>query len=90
MRRLAGWSASLFVAVGLSAAAPAPTADIDVLHYALTITPDFDTRSVSGETHISFRSQRDALPDIRFSGNSLTVDRATIQGQPARVSRDHR
>jgi aminopeptidase N len=89
VRRLTRLCASLLVAVHVSAAGPSPTADIDVLHYALTITPDFDTRSVSGETHISFRSQRDALADIRFSGNSLTVDRATIQGQPARASRDH-
>ena len=82
VRRLTRWAASLLVAAHLTAAGPSPTADIDVLHYALTITPDFDTRSVSGETHVSFRSQRDALADIRFSGNSLTVD--------ARRSRDSR
>ena len=86
------WCGSLLVAVGLSAAGPAPassTADIDVLHYALTITPDFDRRSVSGETHISFRSQRDALAEIRFSANSLIVDRATVRGQPVRATRDN-
>ncbi len=87
MRRLTKWSASLLFAARLSAAAPAPTADIDVLHYALTVTPDFERRSISGETHISFRSQRDALAEIRFSANSLTIDRATMKGQPVRVSR---
>jgi aminopeptidase N len=87
VRRLTRWSASLVVALRLSAAAPSPTADLDVLHYTLTVTPDFDRRSISGETHISFRSQRDALAEIRFSANSLIVDRATMKGQPVRVSR---
>jgi aminopeptidase N len=75
--------------VRLSAATPSPTAEIDVLHYALTVTPDFSARSISGESQISFRSQRDALTEIRFSANSLTVDRATMTGQPVRVSRGH-
>jgi aminopeptidase N len=87
VRRLTRWSASLLVAARLSAAAPSPTADFDVLHYALTVTPDFDRRSISGETHISLRSQRDTLAEVRFSANSLTVDRATMKGQPVRVSR---
>ena len=87
MRRLTKWSASLLVAVPLSAAAPSPTADLDVLHYALTVTPDFDRHSISGESQISFRSQRDALAEVRFSANSLTVDRATMRGEPVGVSR---
>jgi aminopeptidase N len=87
VRRLTKWSASLLVAVPLSAAAPSPTADLDVLHYALTVTPDFDQHSISGESQISFRSRRDALAEVRFSANSLTVDRATMRGEPVGVSR---
>jgi len=78
------------VAARLSAAAPSPalpTGEIDVLHYALTVTPDFDRRSISGESQVSFRSQRDALAEVRFSANSLTVDRAAMRGEPVRVSR---
>jgi aminopeptidase N len=90
VRRLTRWSASLLVAVPLTAVAPSPASparDIDVLHYALTVTPDFDRRSISGESQISFRSQRDALAEVRFSANSLTVDRATMRGEAVRVSR---
>ena len=90
MRRLTRWSAALLVAARLSAAAPSPalpTGEIDVLHYALTVTPDFDRRSISGESQVSFRSQRDALAEVRFSANSLTVDRAAMRGEPVRVSR---
>jgi len=87
VRRLTKWSASLLVAVPLSAAAPSPTADLDVLHYALTVTPDFDQHSISGESQISFMSRRDALAEVRFSANSLTVDRATMRGEPVGVSR---
>jgi len=90
VRRLTRWSAALLVAARLSAAAPSPalpTGEIDVLHYALTVTPDFDRRSISGESQISFRSQRDALAEVRFSANSLTVDRAAMRGEPVRVSR---
>ena len=90
MRRLTRWSAALLVAARLSAVAPSPalpTGEIDVLHYALTVTPDFDRRSISGESQVSFRSQRDALAEVRFSANSLTVDRAAMRGEPVRVSR---
>jgi len=90
VRRLTRWSAALLVAARLSAAAPSPalpTGEIDVLHYALTVTPDFDRRSISGESQVSFRSQRDALAEVRFSANSLTVDRAAMRGEPVRVSR---
>ena len=90
MRRLTRWSASLLVAARLSAAAASPassTGDIDVLHYALTVTPDFGRRAISGESQISFKSQRDGLAEVRFSANSLTVDRATMRGEPVRVSR---
>ena len=90
MRRLTRWSASLLVAARLSAAAASPassTGDIDVLHYALTVTPDFGRRSISAESRISFKSQRDGLAEVRFSANSLTVNRATMRGEPVRVSR---
>jgi aminopeptidase N len=72
----------------MSAAASPPAAgDFDVTHYDLTVTPDFDRQSISGETRITFASLADALEEVRFSANALTIDRATVGGQPVRVTR---
>lgn len=90
MRTLIKGSGLLLFSLSLTAGAvaPSPSADVDILHYDLTIAPDFDRHSIAGHTRISFRSQRDALTEIRFSANLLTVDRASVDNQPVRILRE--
>jgi aminopeptidase N len=78
----------LSLSVGRATAAPARPSDVDILHFDVTVTPDFDRHSITGETRISFRSRRDALTEIRFSPNALTIDRASVDESPVRVSRE--
>jgi len=51
----------------------------DVTSYDVEITPDFDSKSISGTERIRFTSLADGLDTINFSANTLTVY-ASING----------
>jgi len=82
---------TLLPALTLGAVAPAPRpaavpgGRFDVIRYELTLTPDLAGRSVSGFETIVLRSLVDNLTGVAFSRNALTVDAATVGGQPIRV-----
>ena len=68
-----------------AASAQAPGAGMDVVHYEVRLRPYFLGRSVSGETEITVRSEQQALDELVFSGNALTIDAASIGGRPVRA-----
>jgi aminopeptidase N len=65
---------------------PDPGAGFDVERYALTLTPDVATASVSGTEEIVLRSTVPSLRRLAFSPNGFTIDQATANGRPVVVS----
>ena len=63
-------------------------AGFEVERYAVALTPDPASRSVTGTEKIRVRSQQDGLSLIVFSPNALVIDGATANGRPARVTSD--
>ncbi len=65
----------------LAAAAPdssdyrkyAPSREIDILHLALDVTPDFKQRSVEGKVTLKFKPIAKALAELKLDGIDLTV-----------------
>lgn len=66
-----------------AAQTPAPSESVDVVAYQVRLRPYFLGRALSGETAIRFRSERDGLQEVSFSGNALSIDSATVDGRPA-------
>jgi aminopeptidase N len=64
-----------------------PGAGVDILSHAVAITPDFETKSVSGRDRIRLRVEQDQLREITFSNNALIVDAATLNGRSAAIAR---
>ncbi len=83
---------SLFALIGvafasLSASALAqtePGQGFDVTNYELALTPDIVNKTVAGRQTIILRSSIDGLQRLSFSGNSLTIDKATVNGVAVR------
>ena len=82
MRFLLAVAASALLAS--AAAAEAPGAGMDVVRYHVHLRPYFLGRSVSGETEITVRARAGGLRELVFSGNALTIDAASVAGQPIR------
>jgi len=51
----------------------APSREIDILHLALDVTPDFKDRSVSGKVTLRFKAVARPLQELRLDGIDLTV-----------------
>jgi len=51
----------------------APSREIDILHLALDVTPDFKDRSVSGKVTLRFKAVAKPLQELRLDGIDLTV-----------------
>ena len=51
----------------------APSREIDILHLALDVTPDFKDRSVSGKVTLRFKAVAKPLQELRLDGVDLTV-----------------
>jgi aminopeptidase N len=68
-----------------AAADSAPGDDFDVVSYALALTPDFHNKTVAGREVITLRATGDRLQSLRFSGNALSIDSATLDGAPVLV-----
>ena len=91
MRLTSGAVPTILPALLLAAVAPAPPREavpgdgFDVTRYELTLTPDLAGKTVSGFETIVLRSLVDNLAGVAFSPNALTIDAATVGGQPIRV-----
>lgn len=83
---------ALLPALTLGVIAPAlprtavPGEGFDVTRYELTLTPDLTDKSVSGFETIVLQSRQNGLGAVAFSPNLLTIDAATVGGQPVRVA----
>jgi aminopeptidase N len=55
----------------------APSREIDILHLALDVTPDFKQRTVSGQTTIKFKPMARPLDEMRLDAADLTVASVT-------------
>lgn len=70
---------------GLSAAGPetsdyrkyAPSREMDILHFALDVTPDFKKRTVSGSATLKFKPIAQPLAELRLDGIDLEVSAVT-------------
>jgi aminopeptidase N len=71
----------------LIAAGKQPVADVDVLHFEVRLTPDFERRSISAIETVTFRAGRGRAAEIRFSANALAIDRVTQNGSVLGVSK---
>lgn len=82
------WSASLFLGAALTQcpvqAADDPGAGFEVVRYALALTPDVANRTIAGREVISLRATSAGVRVLRFSGNALTIDGATVNGVAVR------
>lgn len=54
--------------------------DFDVQSYTLELTPDVRDRTLVGRETIALRAKGDGVRRLRFSGNALSIDRATLDG----------
>lgn len=57
-----------------------PGAGFDVTSYKLALTPDIKNKTVVGRETVAFRPTVDGLQRLSFSGNALSIDRATLNG----------
>jgi aminopeptidase N len=55
----------------------APSRQIDILHVALDVTPDFTNRTVAGKTTISFKPIAKPLDELSLDAVDLTVNSVT-------------
>jgi aminopeptidase N len=78
--------AVLLGAVPALSQATQPDTDFGVVRYALEITPDIPAKSVVGLETITLRSLKVGLHTVLFSGNSLVIDSATLDGRPVHMS----
>lgn len=65
--------------------AAAPGEGFDVTRYDLALTPDLEARTMAGREVITLRATADRLQRLSFSGNALSIDTATVDGDPVAV-----
>lgn len=53
----------------------APDRDVDILHLALDVTPDFTNRTIAGTTTITFKPLLKPLEELRLDAVDLTVSK---------------
>ena len=63
----------------------APDDDFDVQHYDLALTPDVAAKTLSGREVITLRVTGDRLQRLSFSANALSIDSATLDGEPVTI-----
>jgi aminopeptidase N len=80
-------AASLLLAAAIATGADAAGPAYDVIHYAVTLKPDFASRSIEGTTQITVRGTGAGANRIQFSGNDLRLEAVEVNGRPATVTR---
>lgn len=76
----------LFVPLTLVGHALEPSRKVDVLAYALDLTPRFADKTIHGDEWILLRSTAPDLRQIAFTANALTIDDARLDGRSLRHS----
>jgi aminopeptidase N len=61
----------------------APDREVDVLHLALDVTPDFKERSVRGEVTLRFKPNSNPLQELKLDGADLAVEAVTASQKVA-------
>ena len=61
----------------------APERQVDILHLALDVTPDFQKKSVSGKATIRFKPIQSSLSELRLNAEELRVKEVTLGGKIA-------
>lgn len=81
------WLAAALVGQALmtGTALAAPGSGFDVIRYAVALTPDIQNRTVAGREVITLRATEHGLRRLTFSGNALSIDKATLDGEPVAV-----
>jgi aminopeptidase N len=80
---------SMLVAFSIPGHAVEPGTGFHVIKYELAITPDIASKTVAGTETILLQSKTHDLQQIVFSGNTLTIDDAKLNGKAVHVSTDH-
>ena len=69
----------------------APDREVDVLHFALEVTPDFEQRTVSGQATLQFKPMVKPAQELRLDAVDLNIESvtATEKVQAFQVTADH-
>jgi aminopeptidase N len=68
------------------AKAASPSGPVDVIHYDVFTSLDFETGEISGQTAITLKARAPEQQRIAFSPNGLSIKSAVMGGRPLRVS----
>jgi len=67
-----------------------PSREIDILHLAIDVTPDFKTRTVDGVTTVRFKPIAIPLKELRLDAEAMRIDSVTATDPVARwIYDDH-
>lgn len=76
----------LLLAATVGTAADAGEPAYDVTHFAVTLKPDFASKSIEGTTRVTVRGSGAGADRIQFSGNGLLLEEVEVNGRPATVT----
>lgn len=76
-RRLAAWTLSALLC-GSAAFAALPPGPIDVLHYDVSMSVDFDTHRIQGRTVVDLKARSEGEHKLQFSTNRLDIESVTM------------
>jgi aminopeptidase N len=77
----------LLLAATAATAAQSAEPDYEVVHYAVTLKPDFESGSIEGTTLMTVRGTGAGTDRLRFSENGLSLEAVEANGRPATVTR---
>jgi aminopeptidase N len=69
------------LAVGVSAAVAQTQRPFDVQHYTLEITPELETKSVTGVQTMRLLARQGGVTELELDSGALTVDAVTLHGE---------
>ena len=78
----------LAVALLIANTTAAQNAAVDILHYRIEIEVPVTGEEIAGRTEISVRPVAVPLPSLVLDFGGFTIDEVTIDGQPAKYTRD--
>jgi aminopeptidase N len=80
-------AASLILAAVMATAGEAGEPGYDVTHFAVTLKPDFASKSIEGTTRITVVATAAGTDRFEFSDNGLVLEQVDVDGRPATVIR---
>lgn len=86
------WAALAALALTACASAPVGAAPheggYDLKDVSITLTPDLATHAISAEETLVLSAERQALTELRFDANALTIESALLDGSPVTWRRE--